>query len=297
MSLDLSKDLKELIRLQRIILEQQLQYTKKWYPIPIKLDIHISASVAEIHTIKCIADVAGSLNDTFFYIEGIVATTLRRKQFYVWMNINAAGTDPSIAGMTGLEIAVATNATADTIATAIHTAIDAEAEFGSAAVTDTVTVTNADKGEIKTLFDSAVPTGFTFAVTTPGYNPGYALVNSNKKIFDFDYEFHSIQVVAETNALASILISINDYMYHENTFVIDAIENFKDKRTEYADGYYISATIVNEYPFKMKVKGGWVLRIYGRNSHTAIQYVKLIINGWKLKPKSQDAIRAIKEVK
>lgn len=268
---------------------------KQWSPIAIKIDVPVSAFVAEISTVVCVADVSGSLNDTYFLLEGIVTTTYRRKQFYVWLNVNSAGSDPALTGKTGIEVAVATDATANTVATAVAAAIDGVAEFGAAASTATVTITNAVEGDCDNVVD--VDTGFTCAVTTEGTNKGFALINSNQKQFNFAFEFHSIQVIAETNALASILLSINDIIYPEFTFKIDAIESFKEKRTEYANGYYISATIVNEYPFKLAIKRGWTLKIHGRNTHSAVQFVNLVINGWKIFKKRKTIMKEIKDAK
>lgn len=71
--------------------------------------------------VTCAADTAGSRNNTYwvFYSAGNL------RGFYVWFNINAAGTDPAVAGLTGIEVAGATGATAATLATASIAAINA----------------------------------------------------------------------------------------------------------------------------------------------------------------------------
>lgn len=65
------------------------------------------------------ADTAGSRNNTYF----IFYTAGNLRGYYVWFNINAAGTDPAVAGLTGIEVAGATGATANTLATAARAAI------------------------------------------------------------------------------------------------------------------------------------------------------------------------------
>ncbi len=67
----------------------------------------------------CAADVTGSKNSTYwtFYTAGNL------RGYYVWYNINAAGVDPAVTGLTGIEVAGATSASAATLATATIAAI------------------------------------------------------------------------------------------------------------------------------------------------------------------------------
>lgn len=131
--------------------------------------------VKEVSTIQTVADVAGSLNDTYF----IINSALNATSYYVWLNVNNAGTDPAIADKTGVEIAVATGASADTIATAIKVALDALADFVATVVTDTVTVTNASDGATTDLDDTG-STGFTLTVTTAGVTSTVSLLEGEK---------------------------------------------------------------------------------------------------------------------
>lgn len=266
---------------------------KQWSPIAIKIDVPVTAGVAEITTVLCVADVSGSLSGKYFLIDGIDSTG-RVKKFYVWIDVADGSADPNVSGRTGIEVNIAADATANAVASAVQTAIDAITEFGAAVATATVTVTNANAGDIDNAAD--IDTGFTITVTTGGADNDYSLINSNQHTFHFDFEFDSIQVIAETNTLASILLSINDIIYPEQTYLIDANENFKLKRTCYADGYHIDNSRLMQYPFKFKLTHGWILKIYSRNSHTATQYVKLIINGWKLFYQNDDIIECNESV-
>lgn len=71
--------------------------------------------------VTCAADTAGSKNNTYwvFYTAGNL------RGYYVWYNINSAGTDPAVSGLTGIEVDGATGATAATLATASIAAINA----------------------------------------------------------------------------------------------------------------------------------------------------------------------------
>ena len=124
--------------------------------------------VAQIATVQTVADDTGDLNDTYFLINAI-DTNGDEIEYYVWFNINSAGTDPKLDGKIAVPIAGATDVTANTLAAAIQVALDAIANFGAAVVTDTVTVTNAFRGECADPVDSLkAPTSFTIATTTQG---------------------------------------------------------------------------------------------------------------------------------
>ena len=118
---------------------------------------------AQVQTITTVADTAGSLNDTYFFITDSETTPTN---YYVWFNINAGGTDPSLAGYTGVEVTAATGATAEAIATATASALDALGGFGAAATSNVVTVTHASTGYAPEAYDN--DSGFAFAVTTQG---------------------------------------------------------------------------------------------------------------------------------
>jgi phage tail sheath gpL-like len=120
------------------------------------------SGLAEITTILCEADVSGSLNNKYWLLSS--PTT----DYYIWYNVNSGGTDPTIAGKTGIEVAVATDADADTVAAATQVAIDAEDDFGATVTDATVTVTNADDGEVTHATDGNTNWGYAWAVTQQG---------------------------------------------------------------------------------------------------------------------------------
>lgn len=119
-------------------------------------------TTALVQTVTVVADVSGSLNSKYFLLSSPTVN------YYVWFNINSAGVDPALAGKTGIEVAAATSASANTIAVAMASAIDGLAAFVApvpgAAI---VTITNAVAGPATPASEGAAPTGFTFAVTAP----------------------------------------------------------------------------------------------------------------------------------
>jgi hypothetical protein len=116
--------------------------------------------------VQVVADVNSSLNDTYFLLNSAKNVT----QFYVWFNVDGAGTDPAIAGKTGIEVEILENATALQVAQALQVAINANANFESKVVVGepVVYITNILVGETMLVQDGAVETGFIFTVCQRG---------------------------------------------------------------------------------------------------------------------------------
>lgn len=121
--------------------------------------------VKEVQTIVTVSDVSGSLNNKYFLIDTPFVN------YYIWFNINSAGTDPAIANRTGIQITGATNVLASTLATSINTAFNALVQMTSTVSVNTVTVTNGIIGAVTAATNGAASPAFTFAVTTTGVTP------------------------------------------------------------------------------------------------------------------------------
>ena len=128
-----------------------------------------TTGMCEATDITCGPDVAGSLNDTYFLFD-TPATN-----YYVWFNINAAGTDPAIAGRTGIEVAGATGITANNLATALRLALTTrdgiDHTFAVTGATSHAIITNRIAGAVQDAVDTG-STGFTIAIVTQGVNVG-----------------------------------------------------------------------------------------------------------------------------
>jgi hypothetical protein len=72
---------------------------------------------AETVTVACVADIASSLNSTYFTFNTPTVG------YYTWIS-TGAGIDPAIAGRTAIPVVIAPAATATAVALAIQTAID-----------------------------------------------------------------------------------------------------------------------------------------------------------------------------
>ena len=132
------------------------------FGLKLTLPAVIAGDVAEVSTVTTVADVAGSLNDTYFLFDS------PSTDYYVWYDVAAGGTDPLIPGRTGVHVSIASGATAAQVATATAAAVNALALFNAGAVGALVTITGQAYGNTPDLTDGAVPTGFSFAVTTQG---------------------------------------------------------------------------------------------------------------------------------
>lgn len=128
-----------------------------------------SAMSNNVQNITAVADSGGSLNSTYFTFYS--ASNLYG--FYVWYNINSAGVDPAVAGLTGIQVTGATNASAATLATATIAAINANATavtagiVASAGASTHFIITNNLYGACTAAADGTAATGFNFAASSP----------------------------------------------------------------------------------------------------------------------------------
>lgn len=121
-----------------------------------------SGGTAEVTSITTVADSGGSLNNKVFFIYGASGVG-----YAVWLNVNSAGTDPSIPGFTSVAVALATGATANDVADAVAAALDALSDFAAPnPAANVITCTHSAAGA-RTAPDAG-NSGFTISVTTTG---------------------------------------------------------------------------------------------------------------------------------
>lgn len=120
----------------------------------------VVVGVAEVSTVDTTGATPAGLANKYFLLSGASA------DFYVWFNLDAAGVDPAVANRTAVPVAIATGNTVAQIATAIAAALDALADFVSAAVVNVVTITNASTGARTDI--AAGDSGLAVAVSVQG---------------------------------------------------------------------------------------------------------------------------------
>jgi hypothetical protein len=129
------------------------------------------ALAQEITKITTVADVSGSLQSEYFFINAIEADSttdvgFKTVEYYVWFDVSSGGSDPSLSGKTGVEVDISTNDSASAVATAIESALDALSNFSASASTNVVTVTNANRGSVTDASD--FNSTHTISTTTQG---------------------------------------------------------------------------------------------------------------------------------
>lgn len=134
--------------------------------------------VVEVTEVQFVAnDTAGDHDGTYFTLNSAKDAT----EYYVWFDVDAAGNDPAPTGLTGIQVSISANDVINDIASAVQTAINAEADFGASVLTDTVTITNAAAGHTTDAANVDVPGPPVPTVTTNGltYNGTYATTSIN----------------------------------------------------------------------------------------------------------------------
>lgn len=121
-----------------------------------------TVAVAEETEITTVADSSGSLNSTYFLLNSPT------NNYYVWLNVDGTGVDPLYEDYTGVEVAIASNDTANTVATLVRTEIENLSDFNTTVALNVITVTNVATGVVDNPTDGAAPTGFFFLVTIEG---------------------------------------------------------------------------------------------------------------------------------
>lgn len=124
-----------------------------------------------------ISNVPSNLNNHYFLLSSAHNAT----NYYVWYNVASGGTDPALAGKTGIQVAIAAGASANAVASATVSPIAAANsgnDFTVGVSTNTVTITDKVTGPATNIADGAVPTGFTFATPQTGLDAGAHLLNN-----------------------------------------------------------------------------------------------------------------------
>lgn len=157
------------------------------------LEVDMSAGLSEITRVTTLADVAGSLDETYFVLHDAAATTVA-----VWFAHSGGSTAPT--GYTrNLKVDINNNDSANTIASLLQAAVDADAQFSATVASNVVTITNAYVGAVTDVVDGTDPTGFAFLVTRQGVDIDTAsqLATKIQLAVDADAQF-SATVLTDT---------------------------------------------------------------------------------------------------
>lgn len=142
------------------------------------------AGLAEESLVSCVADVASSLDGTYFTLNSAGDAT----QYYVWMDVDAGGNDPAPLGLTGIQVSISANDDAETVAAAVAAAIEAEADFSASADGADVSISNAAVGDTTDAADS--DSGFSISVLVQGTDANPEVSESNIMV---RYQFSDVK--------------------------------------------------------------------------------------------------------
>lgn len=135
-------------------------------------------------SVTCVADVADSLNNTYFEfetidIDGLVAP------FFAWFD-TGAGVEPAGTG-TAIQVSIATGATAAVVATALDAALTASAGRFSNSVSSAVVTIEAGSMGALTSTNDAGATGFTFVSLAVGESFEFGATDDISLSSEFTY--------------------------------------------------------------------------------------------------------------
>lgn len=127
--------------------------------------------------ITCKADVANSLNSTYFSI------STPNTNYYIWISTDS-GVDPSPAGKVSIPISISTNSSAIVVATAITNVIVTSFSeyFTVEREGSSITITNKIEGKVNTAEDGKLPTNFTFNILEKGLDSSSSISALNEEI-------------------------------------------------------------------------------------------------------------------
>lgn len=127
--------------------------------------ISYTSEFIENGSITTVADVSGSLNDTYFLIDGADGD-----DWYVWFNVDSGGTDPMVPSRTGIEVDISTDDASQAVASALNAALASCTSLTNLTLDfDEITFFQTEMGN-GSVTDGSGPaaTGFTFDYNVVG---------------------------------------------------------------------------------------------------------------------------------
>jgi len=207
----------------------------------------------ETTTITTIADIAGSLNNTYFTFT-VVDSNTDDVKYYCWFNVNAAGVDPAPAGWTyGLEVALATGATANDVAAAAQLIINAVVSMTATnpgAPSDQLVLTNDELGLVTATTDTGA-TGFGFVRTLAGVDNLHTITEDD----DTDLPSLALYYQQLYSAAADALMNLIGVHCNELTLAIK-----KDAHIKGTFACKVPKSIISDY------NGGAAITTLGTNT-------------------------------
>lgn len=178
-------------------------------PVPKNLDDTGAGSLAGVQTT---GGVASNLNNKYINLYSSPDESATEVRNVFWFNVNGEGTAPVITGDVPTEVAITLGAQADTdVAAALNTAIDGTADLTSTVASATITVVNADVGNVTAGSNgSGASPGFTITVTQAGTENAFSIDGNTLTSTNHGY-YTGLKVAATTTTTLPTGLSATDY--------------------------------------------------------------------------------------
>ncbi len=155
-----------------------------------EIQIQKNTSYAEITKITCNADVSGSLNGTYFFINTPI------EHFYVFIYMTNAldpkFTDKTLINITTIGVGTSANLVAARLATAIQNIGGSGANFTATSNANVLTITNSQDGAAADASDGLIKTNFAFSTYEQGKN--YLYGYSISPLYNITGNFNDMNV-------------------------------------------------------------------------------------------------------
>lgn len=157
------------------------------------------AGSAEVTDITAVADVAGSLNSTYFNLYSAKDAV----HYYIWFD-DGGGVDPAVPNATGVQVVYVDNDSADTIAGLIRTALTGNPDFVITGATSHIIVTNASTGATTNASNGTASPGFSYNVTTAGSTASPEFVNISVDVQSTLPNNSALEIDIQKNAVSQL---------------------------------------------------------------------------------------------
>lgn len=177
-----------------------------------------TVAVAQVMKVTCVADNAGSLNDTYF----VIGTPT--KQFAVVLSVDGGATEKYVPKkMNTITVDIELGDSNTTVATAIKNTLDDLDQFTATVASNVVTITNTDKGKCESSYTPIADASFTnnTTVSARNYDSSYGALKHSGTSFGSYNEESKIGITAVgigEEEIFTVATSANNRIVFEEVF-------------------------------------------------------------------------------
>lgn len=185
--------------------------------------------LAEIREVECVADVGGSLNNTYFTLQSENDESL----YHVWYNVAGGGTDPAPANSVGIPVYIETNDPAEIVAKATEIALRKNEDFNTKLLVNSIVkIINTRNGVCTNSLDFG--TGFNITTIQEGTEKLIKSVDvpyDGKTKYHFNTQEKKFEIFAPTDVQITGEVDIKDPNSIEISNTTIALKNVEETIT------------------------------------------------------------------